>query len=50
MEVTKEQMLQKIGIMAITIDILSTQISQLEEKIKMLNKTITELPTTESKI
>ena len=43
MEITTEQLLQKIGTMAVMADIQNEQIAQLQEKIKMLEKTITDL-------
>jgi len=43
MEITTEQLLQKIGTMAVMADIQNGQMNELQEKIKMLEKTIAEL-------
>ena len=43
MEITTEQLLQKIGTMAVMADIQNEQIAQLQEKIKVLEETITDL-------
>jgi hypothetical protein len=42
-EVTTEQLLQKIGTMAVMIDIQNAHTQELQEKIKMLEETIQEL-------
>jgi len=43
MEITTEQLLQKIGTMAVMADVQNRQMNELQEQIKMLEKTITDL-------